>query len=188
MRRNRCVTLRACAITALTLAIGIAAAPAQDVAQEAMQGPRVSAVLVDWDALIPELRALDSPDASQSTAGEGSKGPLPAAADIISRVNLAAGEQFANIAASPVPVLLPFDTPAFLRDREGAPTRGQRRRAIISPASIQCLSSTPDQAVMTLSWSRAPRRCASWAFPFPIRSPSISGAPHSSMSSMSRPA
>jgi murein DD-endopeptidase MepM/ murein hydrolase activator NlpD len=121
MRRNRCVTLRACAITALTLAIGIAAAPAQDVAQEAMQGPRVSAVLVDWDAVIPELRALDSPDASQSTAGEGSKGPLPAAADIISRVNLAAGERFANIAASPVPVLLPFDTPAFLRDREGAP-------------------------------------------------------------------
>jgi murein DD-endopeptidase MepM/ murein hydrolase activator NlpD len=124
MRRNRCATLRACAITALTLAIGIAAAAAQDVAQE-MKSPRVSAVLVDWDALIPELQTLDGPNAPQSRPEEGSKVPLSAAADIIALVNVAAGERFANIAASPVPVLLPFDTPAFLRDRAGAPHASQ---------------------------------------------------------------
>src|SRR5262249_58934415 len=40
--------------------------------------------------------------------------------ELMARLNRATGERFANIAASPVPVLLPFDTAAFLRDRAAA--------------------------------------------------------------------
>jgi hypothetical protein len=36
-------------------------------------------------------------------------------------LNRATGERFANIAASPVPVLLPFDTAAFVRDKAAKP-------------------------------------------------------------------
>src|SRR5262249_57473238 len=35
----------------------------------------------------------------------------------MAELSRATGERFANIAASPVPVLLPFDTAAFLHDR-----------------------------------------------------------------------
>src|SRR5262249_56132537 len=40
--------------------------------------------------------------------------------ELMGKLNRATGERFANIAASPVPVLLPFDTAAFLRDRAAA--------------------------------------------------------------------
>src|SRR5262249_24551047 len=40
--------------------------------------------------------------------------------ELMAKLNRATGERFANIAASPVPVLLPFDTAAFLRDRAAA--------------------------------------------------------------------
>jgi hypothetical protein len=115
------VTLRARGITGLALAVGIVAAAAQD-----MKVPRVSSILADWDALPPELvaldraLALDSPDAAQGNPQEEAKRSPATAADVIARVNLATGSRFANIASSPVPVLLPLDTPAFLRDRAGA--------------------------------------------------------------------
>src|SRR5262249_12575502 len=37
--------------------------------------------------------------------------------EVMAKLNRATSERFANIAASPVPVLLPFDTAAFVRDR-----------------------------------------------------------------------
>lgn len=104
------VTLRACGITGLVLAVGIVTAAAQD-----MQGPRISSILTDWDSLSPELPALDA--AAHSNPQEETNGPPATAADVIARINLATGQQFANIASSPVPVLLPLDTPALLRDR-----------------------------------------------------------------------
>ena len=112
--------MRACGITGLALAVGIVAAAAQD-----MKSPRVSSILVDWDALAAEVAALDGPTTAQGMPEEATKGPpatspFAAAADSIARINLATGDRFANIASSPVPVLLPFDTPAFLRDRAGA--------------------------------------------------------------------
>jgi hypothetical protein len=108
------VTLRACGITGLALAVGIVAAPAQD-----MKSPRVASILVEWDALAPDLRALEGPNAAQGGPQEETKSPLASAADVIARINLATSDRFANIASSAVPVLLPFDTPAFLRDRAG---------------------------------------------------------------------
>src|SRR5262249_16932323 len=53
---------------------------------------------------------------------EGSLAKL-LATELFRRLNTATGERFANIAASPVPVLLPFNTIAFLRDRADRATR-----------------------------------------------------------------
>ena len=44
---------------------------------------------------------------------------------MLGRVNRATSERFANIAASPVPVLLPFNTTAFMRDRADPITRNE---------------------------------------------------------------
>jgi hypothetical protein len=90
-------------IAGLALAVGIAAAAAQD-----MKSPRIAPTHVDWDAVAVDLDALDLP----KPAG------VP---ELMAKLNRATGERFANIAASPVPVLLPFDTAAFLRDRAAAP-------------------------------------------------------------------
>ena len=89
-------------IAGLALAAGVAAAAAQD-----MKSPRITSTHVDWDAVAVELNALDSPK------------PV-VVPDLMAKLNRATGERFANIAASPVPVLLPFDTTAFLRDRAPA--------------------------------------------------------------------
>jgi len=43
-----------------------------------------------------------------------------APAELVAKLNRVTGERFAHIAASPVPVLLPFDTAAFLGDRVAA--------------------------------------------------------------------
>jgi hypothetical protein len=92
------------AIASLALAVGVAAAAAQD-----MKSPRIAPTRVDWDAVAVELGALDP---AKTAVG------MP---ELMAKLNRATGERFANIAASPVPVLLPFDTAAFLRDRTAVP-------------------------------------------------------------------
>jgi hypothetical protein len=89
-------------IAGLALAVGVAAAAAQE-----MKSPRIAPTHVDWDAVAVELDALDSPK------------PV-VVPDLMANLSRATGERFANIAASPVPVLLPFDTATFLRDRAAA--------------------------------------------------------------------
>jgi hypothetical protein len=86
-------------IAGLALAAGVFAAAAQD-----MKSPRIAPTPVDWDAVTVELGALDPRE----------RIVLP---ERMAEVSRATGERFANIAASPVPVLLPFDTASFLRDR-----------------------------------------------------------------------
>src|SRR5262249_29848536 len=86
----------------LVLAAGVFAAAAQDV-----KSPRLAPAHVDWRAVAIELSALEPQKAG-------------VAPELVAKLNRATGERFANIAASPVPVLLPFDTAAFLRDRAAA--------------------------------------------------------------------
>jgi hypothetical protein len=114
-RSLRSVTC-ACGIVSLALAIGIGAASAQE-----MRSPRISPVRADWDALAQELQAIEEAQVNQSRP-QGSLGER-LTADGFRRVNSATGERFANIAASPVPVLLPFNTLAFLRDRADGAAR-----------------------------------------------------------------
>jgi hypothetical protein len=76
-----------------------------------MKAPRVLPVNTDWNAArtalagFAPLMAHDSSDA--------------AAADSLVRLNAATKKVFPSIALSSVPVLLPFDTAAFLRDDAG---------------------------------------------------------------------
>src|SRR5262245_47776019 len=68
---------------------------------------------VDWDAAAAALGTVDALGAT--TADRPAVTP-----DLFARLNRATGERFAGIGSSPVPVLLPFDTAAFLRDRAAA--------------------------------------------------------------------
>jgi len=77
-----------------------------------MKSPRVSSVDVDWDA----VRATVS-DLSPLLTEGGADG---ARSDALARLNQAIHDVFPNIAASPIPVLLPFDTAAYLKDKAAA--------------------------------------------------------------------
>ncbi len=74
-----------------------------------MKSPRVSSEDVDWVAVRAALSDLspllveDRPDGTKT--------------DALARLNEATQSAFPNIAASPIPVLLPFDTAAFLKDK-----------------------------------------------------------------------
>jgi hypothetical protein len=89
--------LRLRSFAALIFAAGMTAAAAQD-----MKGPRITRAHVDWDIVAAAVNA--------------SEGWTPGA-DALAHLNAAAAEVFPNIAASPVPVLLPFNTADMLRDR-----------------------------------------------------------------------
>src|SRR4029453_368820 len=92
------------AIASLALAVGVAAAAAQD-----MKSPRIAPTRVDWDAVAVELGALDPAQ------------PALAAPDVIAKLNRATGERVAKISPRPGPGLLPLYTAAFLRDRTAVP-------------------------------------------------------------------
>jgi Peptidase family M23 len=111
--------LRVLGLAGLTLAAAILAAPAQE-----MKSPRISPTHVDWDAVAAQLAAITAPGTTEpSTAAPSAEAAPPpsinsiAATELVESLNRATGERFAGIATSPVPVLLPFDTAAFLRDR-----------------------------------------------------------------------
>ena len=110
--------LRACCLAGLLAAAAVmqqagaqeakpAAAPPAAIPE--MKSPRVSSVDVDWAAVHTALSDL-SP-----LLGEDH--PDGAKANTLARLNEATQSAFPNIAASPIPVLLPFDTAAFLKDK-----------------------------------------------------------------------
>ena len=100
--------LRGFGIAGLALAASIVAAAGQE-----MKSPRISSTQVDWDAAVLELAPIDALRPADA----------PAAMAVLNR---ATGERFASIAASPVPVLLPFDIAGFLHHRSAAADRWWR--------------------------------------------------------------
>ena len=116
------VTLKACGLAALLFASTAAAQqatqdPVKDSAEtsteaqaSAMNSPRVSSMDIDWVAARASLAGLDELAAHDDTSSAPSL-------DLLGRLNAATGTIFPKIATTPVPVLLPFDTAAFLRDR-----------------------------------------------------------------------
>jgi murein DD-endopeptidase MepM/ murein hydrolase activator NlpD len=91
-------TLQACCLIGLVFA---SPAVAQTAAPNDMKSPRLSAADVDWSAVRATLADLE---------------PLKSQADVLKQLNSAIAKVLPKIAASPVPVLLPFDTAAYLRD------------------------------------------------------------------------
>src|SRR3954469_23751857 len=99
--------LRAILIGILLLAGGAAAA-------DEIKAPKLSVATVDWDAARAVLNELEATRRLSATAHMAG-----AASDLLGRLNQATGAVFPNIAASPVPVLLPFDLDAYLRQKAG---------------------------------------------------------------------
>jgi hypothetical protein len=91
--------LRVCSFAALIMAFCVAAAAAQD-----MRNPKIVSMPVDWSEAVAQL--------------DNGTEPSPRS---IERLNQAADTLFANIAASPVPVLLPFNSAQLLRDAAAGP-------------------------------------------------------------------
>jgi Peptidase family M23 len=76
-----------------------------------MQAPRITRAEVDWDgaaAKLGEITPLQAVHASAEAVVPSSE---------VGRLNAAVAERLPGIERSPVPVLLPFDVDAFLRDR-----------------------------------------------------------------------
>ena len=91
-------------IASLALVAGIMTAAAWE-----MKAPHLSSSIVDWSMAAAEISAIDS--------SRPSEGKSDGTAALMAMLSRATGGRFAGIAASPIPVLLPFDTAAFLRDR-----------------------------------------------------------------------
>jgi hypothetical protein len=91
------------------LAAGMTLAAAQE-----LKAPRITHPTVDWTAALADLHASD---AFRPAPEDGDGAPVAAHSDPLGTLNDALAERFPRIAASVVPVLLPFDTAAFLRDR-----------------------------------------------------------------------
>ena len=84
--------MRVCSFAALAMAICVATAAAQE-----MRTPQIVRTPVDWSEVTDQLDQETRPRS-------------------IEDLNQATGKLFANIAASPVPVLLPFNSVQLLRD------------------------------------------------------------------------
>jgi hypothetical protein len=91
------------------LPASISAASSQE-----MKDPRISLVNPEWEAVVAELDALASSTRGvENDDGEGRQ--LPGSA--LDRLNAATRSEFTSISESPIPVLLPFNTSDFLRER-----------------------------------------------------------------------
>ena len=99
-------------IAGLALALVSVVCAAQDV-----QTPQLSFASVDWPGAIAALPIADPPPVAPMSA-KSRLGANRAAAPALARINSIMSQQFAGIATSPVPVLVPFDVAALLRDHD----------------------------------------------------------------------
>ena len=116
-------------ISGLVLALVSAGSAAQDVT-----APRLSFASVDWPAAIATLTAVDAPATAPMSAKSRLGGANRATAPALARLNGVMSQQFAGLATSPVPVLVPFDVGALLRDQAAGADAGRSPSAIF-PAS-----------------------------------------------------
>jgi hypothetical protein len=101
------------------LTAGLIAAGTATASAEEMKPPRLTHIDPDWKGVALDLASVGPLTAArpqEPPAGHPPDAPTDGA-QAIADLNRATAELFPNIAASPVPVLLPFDTTAFLNDR-----------------------------------------------------------------------
>ena len=111
MRICRLIDVPLLAALALTLSAG-SFAVASDT--EAFKPASISILRPDWNAVRADAAEL--------------AGTAPA--DALARLNEATAKVFPGIAASPAPVLVPFDTRAYLRDLAADPAKPVAGRII----------------------------------------------------------
>jgi hypothetical protein len=103
------ICIRATLIAVALLSLGLALPASRAARADEMKPPRLSHINPDWNAVAADLSALGSPAAAQP--------PAAAKAVSVAEFNRATADLFPGIAQSTVPVLLPFDTAAYLKDR-----------------------------------------------------------------------
>jgi hypothetical protein len=81
-----------------------------------MKPPRLSHIKADWTAVATDLAAIEPQGAAPALAAKPAAAPTGIAAPI-AELNRMTADLFPAIATSAVPVLLPFDTAAYLKDR-----------------------------------------------------------------------
>ncbi len=132
-------TLQACCLIGLVFA---SPAVAQNAAPDEMKSPRLSAADVDWGAVRATLADLD---------------PLKSQADALTQLNSAITKVLPKIAASPVPVLLPFDTATYLHDTaQGAAGDAGKYLSGFSAATLFFPGPSGFDAVLSLRPQDAP--------------------------------
>jgi hypothetical protein len=106
-----CAILRAAALAVLISSPAVAQETAKEPALEPahepapeMKVPHVSISEVDWTSVRAALASFDTLASHDDET------------DVLTRLNAVTTKAFENIATSPVPVLLPFDTATYLRD------------------------------------------------------------------------
>jgi len=115
-----------------------------DLAADEFRTPAISAVRVEWRAALDQLRTeIGTQPAALPSFTFFSRRRLPAfdprSVPALVQLNAVTSQIFAGIARSPVPVLLPFDTAAFLDAQlHGAPTSlsVSRYQADFSPVDL----------------------------------------------------
>lgn len=100
------MALRGLGVVGILLAAGVATAAAQD-----MRPPNITRIAVDWAPVGADLDKIDLLKIADTAAD-----PKDHVSSSMARLNGATLKYFPAIAASPVPVLLPLDTAALLRD------------------------------------------------------------------------
>src|SRR4029077_9680469 len=97
------------------------------VAAGEMQAPRIVRAEVDWESAAQKLGEIAPLRAVHASTDAGIRG------SDIDRLNAAAAERLPDIATSPVPVLLPFDVEAYLRDRAAGHLPGPEADPSLGP-------------------------------------------------------
>jgi hypothetical protein len=138
-----------------------APAPAFDAT---IKSPRLTAAAVDWDVVRAALADLDLVKAQDSAF----------APDMLTRLNTASAKIFPDIAASPVPVLLPFDTAALLSDTaQGTPGDASKYLSGFNAATLFFPGPSGYDAVLSLPPQDAPDLKLTYAKPVNVQ---ISGS------------
>ncbi len=118
--------LRVCSFAALVMAFCVATACVATVAAQDMRSPKIASMPVDWSEAVAQL--------------DNGMEPSPRS---IERLNQAADTLFANIAASPLPVLLPFNSAELLRDAAaGVPNAAATYLIDVRPPSWHSIDTT----------------------------------------------
>jgi murein DD-endopeptidase MepM/ murein hydrolase activator NlpD len=138
----------------LLLALGVATAAAED-----FWSPAISVVRVDWRAALDQLRSElgTAPNvASNFTFSRGRRVPRfdPRSVPALMQLNGVISPIFAGITRSPVPVLLPFDTAAYVGARVNGTPAGaslSRYQADFHPVDVFDAGPAGYDAVFSLS-------------------------------------
>jgi hypothetical protein len=99
-------------LSCVVLAAGLAAASSQE-----MKDPQISLANPDWEAAAGELATLVPSSTRAETESREARELLSLS---LYELNAATSSKFTSISESSIPVLLPFDTSAFVRDRTPA--------------------------------------------------------------------